>query len=35
MPTICYFEIPAENINCTRNFYTKLFDWKIEEDDGV
>lgn len=34
MPTICYFEIPAEDIERARNFYTMLFDWKIEKEEG-
>ena len=30
MTTIVHFDIPAENIKRAKNFYEKLFDWKIE-----
>ena len=30
MSTIVHFDIPAEDINRAKNFYEKLFDWKIE-----
>ncbi len=33
MPTICHFEIPADDIDKLREFYAKLFDWKIEKSD--
>lgn len=32
MPSICHFEIPADNLERARNFYTDLFGWKIEKD---
>jgi predicted enzyme related to lactoylglutathione lyase len=35
MPTIVHFEIPAEDIERSRKFYTDLFRWKIEESSGV
>ena len=31
MPTIVHFEIPANDINRAKEFYTELFGWKIEE----
>jgi hypothetical protein len=34
MPTICHFEIPAEDIERAKKFYTELFDWKIEKTEG-
>jgi hypothetical protein len=34
MPTICHFEIPAEDIERARRFYTELFGWKIEKTEG-
>jgi predicted enzyme related to lactoylglutathione lyase len=30
MSTIVHFDVPAENINRAKNFYEKLFNWKIE-----
>ncbi len=33
MPTICHFEIPADDIERIRKFYTELFGWKIEKPD--
>ncbi len=30
MPSIVHFEIPAEDLQRARNFYSKLFGWKIE-----
>ncbi len=35
MPTICHFEIPADDIEQVRKFYSKLFGWKIERDKGL
>jgi predicted enzyme related to lactoylglutathione lyase len=32
--TIVHFEIPAENVEKLKNFYTELFGWKIEKDPG-
>jgi predicted enzyme related to lactoylglutathione lyase len=34
MNAICYFEIPAKDMNRAREFYNKLFDWKINEFKG-
>ena len=34
MSTIVHFDIPAEDINRAKNFYEKLFDWKIEKVPG-
>jgi uncharacterized protein len=31
MPTIVHFEIPADDIEMARKFYTDLFGWKIEK----
>jgi predicted enzyme related to lactoylglutathione lyase len=31
MPTICYFEIPADDIEKIKKFYADLFEWKIEK----
>jgi len=30
MPTICHFEIPADNPERAKKFYEELFDWKFE-----
>ena len=30
MSTIVHFDVPAEDINRAKNFYEKLFNWKIE-----
>jgi predicted enzyme related to lactoylglutathione lyase len=30
MPTICHFEIPADDVGRAQKFYTELFGWKIE-----
>lgn len=30
MSTIVHFDIPADDINRAKNFYEKLFNWKIE-----
>ena len=32
-PHICYFEIPADNIERSKTFYSELFDWEIEQDE--
>ncbi len=34
MATIAHFEIPADDIERAKEFYTQLFDWKIEKHDG-
>jgi len=33
--TIVHFEIPAENPENLRRFYSKLFGWKIEKTEGM
>ena len=35
MPTIVHFEIPADDIERTRKFYSDLFGWKIEKWSGT
>jgi len=32
--TIVHFEIPADNVEKLRKFYSKLFGWKIEKTEG-
>jgi predicted enzyme related to lactoylglutathione lyase len=32
--TIVHFEIPAENVEKLKQFYTGVFGWKIEKDPG-
>ena len=34
MPRVIYFEISAENPECTAKFYRKVVDWKIEKWQG-
>ena len=34
MPTIVHFEIPAEDIERSKKFYSELFGWKIEKFPG-
>jgi predicted enzyme related to lactoylglutathione lyase len=29
--TIVHFEIPADNIERTKSFYSTLFDWEVKE----
>jgi predicted enzyme related to lactoylglutathione lyase len=31
MPTIVHFEIPSDNLERAKKFYTELFGWKIEK----
>jgi predicted enzyme related to lactoylglutathione lyase len=31
MPTIVHFEIPADDVERSKKFYTDLFGWKIEK----
>jgi predicted enzyme related to lactoylglutathione lyase len=33
-PHICWFEIPADNLERARRFYGKLFGWKIDKFPG-
>jgi predicted enzyme related to lactoylglutathione lyase len=35
MPTIVHFEIPSDNLERTKKFYTGLFGWKIEKMPGT
>ena len=34
MPTIVHFEIPADDVNRAKKFYSDLFGWKIEKISG-
>ena len=34
MPTIVHFEIPTDDLERARKFYTELFGWKIEKYPG-
>ena len=31
IPSIVHFEIPADDVERARKFYSTLFDWKIEK----
>ena len=31
MPTVVHFEIPSDNLERTKKFYTELFGWKMEK----
>lgn len=35
MPTIVFFEIPANDIDCAKDFYSDLFSWRIEHIPGM
>lgn len=35
MPTLVHFEIPSDNLERTKKFYTDLFGWKIEKMPGT
>jgi predicted enzyme related to lactoylglutathione lyase len=35
MPTVVHFEIPADDIERSKKFYTDLFGWKIEKWPGT
>ncbi len=35
LPTIVHFEIPSDNLERTKKFYTDLFGWKIEKMPGT
>ena len=35
MPTVMHFEIPADNIDRAKSFYSKLFGWEIQEIPGM
>ena len=34
MPTIVHFEVPSDNLERTKRFYTELFGWKMEKMQG-
>lgn len=35
MPTIVHFEIPSDNVEKSRKFYSELFGWNIEKWTGT
>ena len=35
MPTLAHFELPADDIERAKKFYTNLFGWKIEKWEGL
>jgi hypothetical protein len=35
MPTIVHFEIPADDVDRAKKFYSDLFEWKMEEWPGA
>jgi hypothetical protein len=35
MPTIVHFEIPTDNVEKSRKFYSELFDWNVEKWTGT
>ena len=35
MPTIVHFEIPTDNVERSRKFYSELFDWNVEKWTGT
>ena len=35
MPTLVHFEIPADNVERAKSFYSKLFGWEIKELPGM
>lgn len=35
MPTIVHIDIPADDLERATNFYSKLFDWKMEKFPGI
>ena len=35
MPTIVHFEVPADDVERSRKFYSDLFGWKIEKWPGM
>ncbi len=35
MPTLVHFELPADDIDRAKKFYTSLFGWKIEKWKGL
>ena len=35
MPTIVHFEIPADDVDRAKKFYSELFGWKMEKWPGT
>jgi predicted enzyme related to lactoylglutathione lyase len=35
MPTVVHFEIPSDNVERAKKFYTSLFGWKLEKMPGM
>ena len=35
MPTIVHFEVPSDNLERTKRFYTELFGWTMEKMQGM
>jgi uncharacterized protein len=35
MPTVMHFEIPADDVERAKSFYSKLFGWEIKEIPGM
>lgn len=35
MPTLVHFELPADDIERAKKFYSNLFGWKIEKWEGL
>ncbi len=35
MPTIVHFEIPSDNLERTKKFYSEMFGWKMEKMQGT
>jgi predicted enzyme related to lactoylglutathione lyase len=35
MPSLMHFEIPADNVDRAKSFYSKLFGWEIKELPGM
>jgi predicted enzyme related to lactoylglutathione lyase len=35
IPTIVHFEIPTDNVEKSRKFYSELFDWNVEKWTGI
>jgi predicted enzyme related to lactoylglutathione lyase len=35
MPSLMHFEIPADNVDRAKSFYSKLFGWEIKEIPGM
>ena len=35
MPTVQFFEIPADDLERAKKFYNELFGWKIEKEEQI